>query len=636
MKRIYTILTLALVVFAFAGCAEQRDSAPEILGYQSSVTIDPGDAYDPLDGVTASDREDGDLTSSIVVNGFETGDNNVSGSYTIVLSVEDSAGNRTEVTISLTVTGAIPTLSGIDANPVYYIGSGSYSPLDGVTATDAVDGDLTSSITVLGEYDLTAPGTYTFRVRVENSLGGRATETVVLQVVDPGIPTELTTDPITINLVHANGAEIEALLNKYATSFEALYPNVDIVIEPGVGNYDTLRSNMIQAITAEEYPNIVQGYPDHVSEYLNGGVVVNLDPYVSSSVHGLTGADDFEDIIQAYREENSQYDTRGTLYSLPYNKSTEVMIYNKTVFDNLGLEVPETWQELFAIADQLRAEGERLAEIQVRAENPTLTESELAPLIADAKALIKPAAYDSSGNMFITFTRQFGGSYTGIDFETRDGQYLWNDDANTTAAMQFLYDNRDDLTLPEFWGQDYASTPFVNQQVFVTFGSTAGIRYNIPGGLETGLGDLFTIGVAPIPYNADMPEERAVIQQGTNMSILKSGDPQKDLASYLFLKHIISSENTADFAMNTGYLPVRTSGYLSAAYQTFLGEENNAIAMVANVAYLQTDYFFYDPAFIGSSRARAQVGLAAERIILGDGNIAEALQDAYNEANLTG
>jgi len=636
MKRIYTILTLALVVFALAGCAEQRDSAPEILGYQSSVTIDPGDAYNPLDGVTASDREDGDLTSSIVVNGFEAGDNNVSGSYTIVLAVEDSAGNRTEVTILLTVTGAIPTLSGIDANPVYYIGSGSYSPLDGVTAADDVDGDLTSSITVLGEYDLTTPGTYTFRVRVENSFGGRATETVVLQVIDPGIPTALTTDPITINLVHANGAEIEALLVKYSESFEALYPNVDVVIEPGVGNYDTLRSNMIQAITAEEYPNIVQGYPDHVSEYLNGGVVVNLNPYVSSSIHGFTGADAFDDIIQAYREENSQYDARGTLYSLPYNKSTEVMIYNKTVFDNLGLEVPETWQELFAIADQLRAEGERLAEIQVKADNPGLTESELAPLIADAKALIKPAAYDSSGNMFITFTRQFGGSYTGIDFETREGQYLWNDDANTTAAMQFLFDNRDDLTLPEFWGQDYASTPFVNQQVFVTFGSTAGIRYNIPGGLETGLGDLFTIGVAPMPYNADMPEARAVIQQGTNMSILKSGDPQKDLASYLFLKHIISSENTADFAMNTGYLPVRTSGYLSAAYQTFLGEENNAIAMVANVAYIQSDYFFYDPAFIGSSRARAQVGLAAEQIVLGDGDIADALQKAYDEANLTG
>jgi multiple sugar transport system substrate-binding protein len=133
-----------------------------------------------------------------------------------------------------------------------------------------------------------------------------------------------------------------------------------------------------------------------------------------------------------------------------------------------------------------------------------------------------------------------------------------------------------------------------------------------------------------------MPEALAAIQQGTNMSILKSGDPQKDLASYLFLKHIISSENTADFAMNTGYLPVRTSGYLSAAYQTFLGEENNAIAMVANVAYIHSDYFFYDPAFIGSSRARAQVGLAAEQIVLGDGDIADALQKAYDEANLTG
>jgi len=636
MKKILTLLTLAFIVVALAGCAEQRDAAPELTGYQASVSIDPGDAYDPLDGVTASDREDGDLTSSIVVDGYEDGDNNVSGTYTIVLSVEDSAGNRVEATILLTVAGAVPTLSGINANPVYYIGAGSYSPLDGVTATDAVDGDITTDIEVLGVYDLTTAGTYTFRVRVENSTGGRATETVVLRVVDPGIPETLTTDPITITLAHANGSEIEALLNKYAASFELLYPNVDVVIEPGVGNYDTLRSNMIQAITAEAFPNIVQGYPDHVAEYLNGGVVVNLDPYVQNSTHGLTGDANFDDIIEAYRLENSQYNEAGTLYSLPYNKSTEVMIYNKTVFDKLDLDVPTTWQGLFAIADDLRAEGERLAEVEVRADNPTLSESLLAPLIADAKDLIKPAAYDSSGNMFITFTRQFGGSYTGIDFDTRSGQYLWNDDANTTAAMQFLLDNRDDITLPEFWGQNYASTPFVNQQVFVTFGSTAGTRYNIPGGISTGLGDTFTVGIAPIPYNADMPEERAVIQQGTNMSVLKSGNPDQDLASYLFLKHLINAENTADFAMATGYLPVRTSGYLSTAYQTFLSNTGNAIALAAQAAYDQSAYFFYDPAFIGSSRARAQVGLAAERIILGDGNISEALQDAYDEANLTG
>jgi len=120
---------------------------------------------------------------------------------------------------------------------------------------------------------------------------------------------------------------------------------------------------------------------------------------------------------------------------------------------------------------------------------------------------------------------------------------------------------------------------------------------------------------------------------------MKTGTPQEQLASWLFLKHIISTENTTDWAMNTGYLPVRTSAYLSATYQEFLNTPTAnqlPISMAANAAYLQSGYMFYDPAFIGSSRARTQVGLALERIMLGDGDIAAALLEAYTEANLGG
>ena len=89
--------------------------------------------------------------------------------------------------------------------------------------------------------------------------------------------------------------------------------------------------------------------------------------------------------------------------------------------------------------------------------------------------------------------------------------------------------------------------------------------------------------------------------------------------------------------MNTGYLPVRESGYNHPTYQAFLNNPTNDqkyISMAANAAYQQFDHFYYDPAFIGSSRARNAVGEALERIMLGDGNIAEALQDAYNTASL--
>ena len=39
------------------------------------------------------------------------------------------------------------------------------------------------------------------------------------------------------------------------------------------------------------------------------------------------------DIYEAYRNENSQYTEDGKFYSLPFNKSTEITFYNKTVFN---------------------------------------------------------------------------------------------------------------------------------------------------------------------------------------------------------------------------------------------------------------------------------------------------------------
>lgn len=643
MKRITSLLIVLFAIVMLTACAKQRDQAPTISGAQLNPVVQQGGSYNPLDGVTANDREDGNLTDQIVVSGFDQDDLNFAGTYVITLKVTDSAGNETIVTINLTVEGTTaalpPVLNGIKAQQTYYIGSGDFNPIAGVTAIDPVDGNITSSIQVTGTLLLDTPGQYTLTVRVTNQAGVRASATITVTVAVSDIPFQLTTDPIEITLWHAMGASNQALLEKYAASFKQKYPNVTVVIPAGVGNYDTLKTNMINAITANAMPNLVQAYPDHVAEYLNGKAVLNLNPYINSTTWGLNGPDALTDIIQSYLDENSQYDAAGTYYSLPFNKSTEVMIYNKTAFDALSLPVPQTWQDIIAAAPALKTYGDAIAEAKVRAANPGMTEMALAPLIAAAKALIVPASYDSTGNAFITFTRQFEGGYTALNYQTFKGEYLWVNNANTTAAMQFLKDNKSVITLPEFWDQQYASTPFVNQQTFVTIGSSAGIRYNVPPSDPTTGQPVFQIGVAPVPYNAAKPNAKAVIQQGTNISLMKTGTAQQQLASWLFLKHLISLENTTDWAMQTGYLPVRTSAYESTTYQNFLTNPTANqlyISMAANAAYLQRNNMYYDPAFIGSSRARTQVGLALERIMLGDGNITAALQDAFTEANLGG
>ena len=47
----------------------------------------------------------------------------------------------------------------------------------------------------------------------------------------------------------------------------------------------------------------------------------------------------------------------GTIYGIPWSQDGKVFFYNKKIFDELGLEEPETWGEFIALLDTLRAAG---------------------------------------------------------------------------------------------------------------------------------------------------------------------------------------------------------------------------------------------------------------------------------------
>uniref|UniRef100_UPI003132CD91 immunoglobulin-like domain-containing protein n=1 Tax=Enterococcus faecium TaxID=1352 RepID=UPI003132CD91 len=82
------------VIFDSTNVEEIVDEAPSITGV-GNHTIKVGAAFDPLDGVKATDKEDGDLTSKIQIDG--TIDNEKPGEYTLIYSVEDSKNNKTTV-----------------------------------------------------------------------------------------------------------------------------------------------------------------------------------------------------------------------------------------------------------------------------------------------------------------------------------------------------------------------------------------------------------------------------------------------------------------------------------------------------------------------------------------------------------
>jgi ABC-type glycerol-3-phosphate transport system substrate-binding protein len=504
---------------------------------------------------------------------------------------------------------------------------------------------LTDEIEVIDLPNLTRPGRFTYQIRVENEWGASATKSVALTVrpAVTNIPTTLTSDPITITLWHSNGSTIEGALNLYATQFKTLYPNITVNIVKNGENYDALRQNTVSAIKGGTLPNIVQGYPDHVAEYITNNAVISLNPYIDHTVWGFDPAvdnDKFEDILWKYRNENSQYTADGDFFSLPFNKSTEVMIYNQDAVDALITagkitSFPETWQDLFAIANEFEAIAPGF--IDSYGSKLGLTSAE----IALAKTQFVPYSYDSEENAFITLIRQWGGSYTTINSE-RKGVALYNS-TQATAMLTYFNTHRDKLTLPANWLSDYASDIFKKGQTFMTIGSTGGAYYNTPA--IVGGEYLFNFEVAPIPYNKDLPQNRTAIQQGTNMSLTNSGTDQQKLASWLFLKFLNSQEVQQDFTLKTGYQPTRTSVYNGVPYQTFMNGfaqdgvtalegEDLMRSKAARAAALQTEILFFDQAFVGSSAIREAVGLTFKRIILPteSDTVENALAYAVSEA----
>ncbi len=175
----------------------QDTTAPIItLTGSSTIYLEAGVTFtDP--GATAEDDEDGDITSSITTSG--TVDTSIEGTYTIVYTVLDSSDNSASATRTITVDDTIaPVISLIgDATITIEFGTAFTDP--GATATDSIDGDITSSITTSGTADSSIAGTYTIVYSVMDSGDNSASVTRTIVVPDTTAPVIALTGS-TINL----------------------------------------------------------------------------------------------------------------------------------------------------------------------------------------------------------------------------------------------------------------------------------------------------------------------------------------------------------------------------------------------------------------------------------------------------
>ncbi len=427
----------------------------------------------------------------------------------------------------------------------------------------------------------------------------------------------------TVVFWHTMGKDKQTILDGFIEAFNKTDEGKDVTIEhSSQGDYSGIRDKCLNAITGKQLPTMAYCYPDHVADYLEAGVVKNLDDFIESDDPTLALSDEDLEDLSTYWGEGQSYDQNHTTYSVPFCKSTETMFYNSKAvawYKQKGYLTSETglptkwcqsYDENGNIVDDFTDENtvggwakvmKDHYEEYYKAVNPSAD----AATVASAVSSFYSFSYDSDANLFITLMEQFGYKYTSLnDDNTGNFDFLGSNAKGSSQArgvmtlLNTLYRNGYLLTAALDDQHNYTSDAFKAETTFVSVGSTGGATYNE--------GSTFTTEVAAVPQqNASSPK---VISQGPSIVFFNARNiSEKSLENaWKFYKFITNAENSAYYSINSGYEPVRKSSYETTTYLEFVESDNTVKHKVATVTqtYAANNCYFYSPAFVGSATSR--------------------------------
>jgi alpha-glucoside transport system substrate-binding protein len=149
-----------------------------------------------------------------------------------------------------------------------------------------------------------------------------------------------------LTILHAFTGEADvAGLQAIIDSVTEQYPDIEVSPE-GSNDFESLARTRVGSGTPPDI--MLHPQPGLLQDFVSQGVVqpidyLDLDSLESDLVGGLTDLVTFD----------------GTTYAFPLRLSFKSLVwYNKPVFDAAGYEIPETWDDLLALTEQIASEGE--------------------------------------------------------------------------------------------------------------------------------------------------------------------------------------------------------------------------------------------------------------------------------------
>jgi ABC-type glycerol-3-phosphate transport system substrate-binding protein len=390
-------------------------------------------------------------------------------------------------------------------------------------------------------------------------------------------------------------------LQAFVEDFNASNPYGILVKLEGVnGSYEDLYNHINQRIQEGNPPNIAQAYQNQASFYRNNGSLLDLTPYVQSPTYGLA-LEEAADFYPLFLESDKNPQYPGETLGWPTSRSLAVLYSNLDWLTKLGASGPPKTLEEF---------------------------KRLACKASDASAGVYGYIWRDDASDFAGFVFANGGSIMTPDAR----QYAFNSEAGVKALslLRDLFKEGCAVAQPRNQ-RNTQQARFAAWKVLFVTDSSAGLPFYADAILQAGPPFRYTISMFP---QAD-PAKPKVDLYGASWSVFES-TPEKQLASWLFLKHFTHQDNLAKWVQATNYIATRKSASLIAIDRVKLNMSRDfpEAAIGYDNLYDMLQYGAIESPVAGYDPVRRMiVDMVREVALAGNGDPQAALDEVVAQAN---
>ena len=370
-----------------------------------------------------------------------------------------------------------------------------------------------------------------------------------------------------------------------------------VVVPSYKGNYTENMTAAIAAFRAGEQPHIVQVFEVGTATMMAAEGAVRPVFEVMQSANLDWNPDAYLPAVKSY------YTTpEGDLLSLPFNSSTPVLWYNQNLLDEAGVtNVPQTWDEMFAVAEALQAAGTDCA-FSFGWQSWVMIENYL-------------AWHDQSIG-----TMQNGFAGLGTEF-------VFDQSEDLTTQLQRIADSQADGTF-EYGGRRGDSLPLFTSGECAMWMSSSAYYAGIKEQAE------FKFGQAMLPLNAEVAEEpQNSIIGGATLWVLE-GHPNAEYQGVAeFFNYVSRPEVQADWHQSSGYVPITTAAYELSQEQRFYEQEPGTDTAIKQLSLNEPTENSKGLRFGNYVQIRDVINEELEDLWAGNQTAAEALAEAAARGN---